>query len=96
MAPTAGRSVAYFDTDDYESRLYYYERGLLYTFGFPSYYGQGLHYAVSVRADLSRHVQAAVWAGTTNYMDRDHISSGLQQIDRSSQTDVEMQLRLCF
>lgn len=89
-------SVAYFDTDDYESRLYYYERGLLYTFGFPSYYGQGLHYAVSVRADLSRHVQAAVRAGTTNYMDRDHISSGLQQIDRSSQTDVEMQLRLRF
>ncbi len=30
----------------------------------------------------------------TDYFDRDHISSGLQQIDRSSKADLEFQLRL--
>ena len=31
-----------------------------------------------------------------NYFDRDHISSGLQQIDASHQTDLEMQIRWKF
>ena len=36
----------------------------------------------------------ALKVATTDYFDRDHISSGLQQIDASSQTDIEMQLRI--
>lgn len=34
--------------------------------------------------------------GTTDYFDRDHISSGLQRIDHDSMTDMELQLRLKF
>ena len=32
----------------------------------------------------------------TDYFDRDHISSGLQQINRSSMSDLELQLRWKF
>lgn len=34
--------------------------------------------------------------GTTDYFDRNHISSGYQRIDRSSQTDLDLQLRWKF
>ena len=31
----------YFHTTGYDSRLYTYERGPLYSFSFPAYYGEG-------------------------------------------------------
>ncbi len=88
--------VGYFHTDDYASRLYTYERGLLYSFSFPAYYGKGVRYALFVRGDISKDLMLIGKVGVTNYLDRDHISSGLQQINRSSKTDIELQLRWKF
>ncbi len=88
--------VGYFHTDDYASRLYTYERGLLYSFSFPAYYGKGVRYALFVRGDISKDLMLIGKVGVTNYLDRDHISSGLQQINGSSKTDIELQLRWKF
>lgn len=90
----ASAVAAYFHTDDYASRLYAYERGLLYAFSFPAFYGEGVHYGLWVRADVSRKWMFIAKLGVTDYFDRDHISSGKQRIDRSSKTDLELQLRL--
>lgn len=87
-------NVAYFHTKDYASRVYAYERGMRYTLSFPSYFGEGMRYALTASAAIGKHVAIAIKAGTTNYFDRDSISSGLQQIMHSSQTDLEAQLRL--
>lgn len=92
MVATAG----YFHTDDYASRIYSYERGMLRSFSFPAFYGEGIRYAIFVRADITKELMVIAKCGTTDYFDRDHISSGLQQIDRSSQTDMEVQLRWKF
>ncbi len=89
-------SVGYFHTDDYNSRLYTYERGMLYTFNFPAFYGKGIRYALLARADFSSRLMLMARLAVTDYFDRDHISSGLQQINRSSMTDLELQLRWKF
>lgn len=89
-------SAACFDTDNYDSRIYCYEYGLLYAFGYPSFYGRGIRYALTARISLPKEITMAVKAGVTDYFDRDHISSGLQRIDASSQADIEMQLRFKF
>ena len=81
------------NTDDYDSRLYRYERSIRYDFSFPMYYGHGLRYALLAQAQWGRWTCAAK-IGTTNYFDRAVISSGLQQIDHSSQTDLLLQLQL--
>lgn len=86
--------ASYFHTDDYASRIYTYERGLLYSFSFPAFYGKGIRYALFVRADLSQKLMIIGKLGVTDYLDRDHISSGLQQIDGSSKADLELQVRL--
>ena len=78
----------YFHTDDYASRIYTYERGLLYAFSFPAYFGEGLHYALFLRADMGQRWMLIAKLSVTDYFDRDHISSGLQQIDRSSKADL--------
>lgn len=86
--------VGYFNTDDYDSRVYTYERGVLYTFSFPMFYSEGIRYALSARADVGKWLMVIVKAGTTDYFDRQTISSGLQQINQSSKTDIEVQLRV--
>jgi hypothetical protein len=45
---------------------------------------------------LSKALMLRGKLATTNYFDRDHISSGLQQIDHSSQTDLQLQLQWRF
>lgn len=89
-------AISYFHTDDYSSRLYAYEKGLLYTFSFPMLYGHGMRYTASLRAELSRNLLLICKAGTTKYFDRDTISSSYQQIDGSSVTDIEAQIKWKF
>lgn len=86
-------SLAYFHTDGYASRIYAYEPSLLYGISFASYYGEGIRYAVTLRADIGKHLMLTGKIGTTDYFDRSRISSGLQEISQSSQTDLEVQIR---
>ena len=88
--------VSYFDTDDYDSRIYSYEYGLLYSYAVPAFYGNGLRYALTARANVAKSVTLAVKVSATEYLDRNSISSGLQQIDSNWQTDIEMQARVRF
>ncbi|MBQ6187666.1 MAG: helix-hairpin-helix domain-containing protein [Prevotella sp.] len=92
----ASLMAGYFHTDDYDSRVYTYEQGMLYEFSFPVFYGEGIRYALSLRSDISAHLMLQAKVGVTDYFDRDHISSGLQQIDRSSKADMWLQLKWRF
>ena len=87
--------VGWFHTDDYDSRLYLYEPSVRYDFSFPMYDGHGLRYSLMARADLGRF-QLTAKMGTTNYFDRAVISTGLQQVSRSSITDLLLQLHYRF
>lgn len=87
-------SAGYFNTDDYNSRICFYEKGLLYSFNYPSLYGEGVRYSLWTRLTLSSRIWITAKLATTDYFDRDHISSGLQQIDHSSMTDLELQMRV--
>ena len=89
-------SFAYFNTDDYDTRLYLYERGMTYSFSFPAFYGQGIRYAAMAQAVICSGLTLNARIATTNYFDRPTIGTGLQQIDRSSATDLEVQLRWKF
>lgn len=89
-------TLGYFHTKDYSSRLYTYERGMLYSLSFPAYYGHGIRAALLARATLSHHWMVMGKLSTTHYFDRDKISSGLQTIEGKSQTDLELQVRYRF
>lgn len=86
-------SFGYFNSDNYDSRLYAYERGLLYSFSFPAYYGNGMRFALYASYGFSDKLTFIAKIGTTKYFDRDKIGSSYQEIDGSSATDLEMQLR---
>lgn len=88
--------AAYFDTNSYDSRLYVYERGPLYAYSFPSFSGQGIRYALMARLDLTRQLMLTAKVGITDYFDRAVIGTSYQQIDASSQTDLDLQFRWKF
>lgn len=91
---TVHAHVAWFRAPDYDARLYQYERTVRYDFSFPAYYGHGLRYALMASARLGARLVATAKAGVTDYFDRSTISSGLQEVCRSSLTDILLQLQL--
>lgn len=88
--------IGYFYTDSYDSRVYLYESGPLYTFGISQYSGHGLRYWLMARWQPSQSLTLTAKVATTKYYDRDAIGSGLQQIDGSSMTDIDLQVRWKF
>lgn len=85
---------SYFHTDDYDSRVYASERGLLYTFYTPSFYGKGFRYSTYLRYDLNKAFMFLVKLGQTIYQDRYEIGSGNDLIKGNKKTDMQMQLRI--
>ncbi|MDE6347888.1 MAG: helix-hairpin-helix domain-containing protein [Bacteroides sp.] len=86
----------YFHTDDYDSRIYASERGLLYTFYTPSFSGRGFRCSAVARYDWNRHIMLLVKFGETVYQDRETIGSGDDLIRGNRKGDLQMQLRVKF
>lgn len=93
---TLSAQGSYFHTDDYDSRVYTYERGLLYTFYSPSFYGRGFRYSLLVRYEPNAHFLFLLKFGETIYQDRESISSGNDLIPGNRKGDIQMQLRIKF
>ena len=87
-------ALAWFHSDDYDSRLYQYEPSTQYDFSFPAYYGHGIRYALMAQGDIGTHLSLATKLGVTNYFDRAIIGTGLQQVNHSSMTDLLIQLNI--
>ena len=87
-------TLAWFHSDDYDSRLYQYEPSMQYDFSFPAYYGHGIRYSLMAQADIGRHLALTTKLGVTNYFDRSVIGTGQHQIDQSSMADLLVQLSI--
>ena len=89
-------NIGYFNTSSYESRIYTYEKGLLYDFSFPMFYGEGIRYALMAKAKIGDKLLLTTKIGTTDYFDRSSIGNSYQTIYKSAITDLEMQLKWKF
>lgn len=84
--------VAYFDTDDYDSRLYTYERGMKYSFGSASYYGNGTRLALLAQCRLSPFLTMQGKVSHTRYFDRNTIGTAERMIFSNHCTDIDLQV----
>lgn len=92
----ASAGCGYFNTTGYASRLYVYERSPLYAFSFPAYFGEGMRLMLMVQSSPVSRLTLTAKLGLTRYFDRSTIGTGLQLIDSSMQTDLDLQLRWKF
>lgn len=88
--------LGYFHTDSYNSRVYLYESGPLYTYAMASFYGEGLRYWLMARVMIGSRLMLTAKAGRTNYFDRTTTGSGYQQVEGASLSDLDLQLRWKF
>lgn len=84
----------YFHTDDYDSRIYASESGMLYSFYVPSFYGRGFRFSACARYDFWKRFMLLLKFGQTIYQDRESIGSGNDQIPGNKKADLQMQLRI--
>jgi hypothetical protein len=93
---TLSTRYALFDTDDYDNRIYAYERNMWLAFSFPAYYGVGTRTYIMLQYKLSR--QTDVWFkwSQTRYSDRNEIGTGTETIPGNTGNDVKFQARIRF
>lgn len=88
--------AACFHTDSYDSRVWLYEHGPLYTYSMQQFYGEGIRYFLMARAAIGKRLLLTAKVGVTDYFDRSVIGSSYQQIAASSLSDLDVQLRWKF
>jgi len=88
--------TAVFNTDDYDTRIYAYEYGMLNDARFLAYSGKGVRYYIHMRYKLTSGIMMeAIWL-RTRFLDRDEVSSGNQLITRPLTSQFGLQIAYSF
>lgn len=89
---TINGRYALFDTDDYDNRLYVFEKDAWLAFSFPAYYGVGVRSYVLVQYQVSPSLMLWLrWART--YSNTETLGSGSEMIDGNTKNDLKFQTR---
>lgn len=89
-------SLAYFNTDNYDARVYAYEPSLLYSLGVTSYAYHGIRAALHVSLPIFKSFTFNCKLATTKYFNRESIGTALEMIDSSHKEDLQLQIRYRF
>ncbi|MCF0062141.1 helix-hairpin-helix domain-containing protein [Dyadobacter chenwenxiniae] len=88
--------VAYFKTDDYDSRQYVYEKDMLYAFSIPAYSDVGTRHYLMARYAVSKNMKLWLRWSQTRYANLDKISSGLNEINGDKRSELKAQVMYQF
>ena len=88
--------IAGFHTDNYRTRIFSYEKNILYAFNMPSFYGKGVRLALSFRWDIVKQLSVSAKLGYTYYADRDVVGTDLEEIEGNIKADIYTLLRWKF
>ena len=83
--------LQYFETDDYNSRLYAYENDVLYSFSIPVFYDKGYRYYVNFNYDVNKKFTLWVKWAQTVYRDKRLVGSGLDEIKGNTKSEIKLQ-----
>jgi len=83
--------LQYFETDDYNSRLYAFENDVLYSFSIPPFYDKGIRSYVNVNYDVSKKLTVWFRLARTMYADLNTVGSGNDEIPGNHKTDYRFQ-----
>ena len=85
-----------FNTDDYDTRQYQYEKNVLYSFSIPAVYGKGTRVYSLIQFSPTRKIDIWFRVARTILKDAKTVGSGLDEIQGNTRTDLVTQLRYKF
>jgi len=88
--------LALFDCPTFDSRIYAYERDVLYAFSIPAYNGVGNRYYLLIQWKVKKGIDFWFRYDSTAYLDRESIGSGREEILGNRKSQIKTQLRLSF
>jgi len=93
---SGGFRLQYFETDDYNSRIYAYENDVLYNFSIPVFYDKGFRYYLNFNYGLTKNSTLWFRWSQTIYKNKSSIGSGLDEIMGNKKSDIKLQWQLQF
>jgi len=90
-------SYLFFDAENYDNRLYMYEKDVLYAFSMPAFSGVGCKYYVNLRYDFTSKLSCWLKVAQIRYADdREKTGSGHEAILGDRKTEMKLLVRLKF
>jgi hypothetical protein len=88
--------IAYFNSRDYDSRLYAYENDLLYSFYIPAFHDEGFRKYLLLRYQPNSMYSFWIKIARTTYLNKEIIGSGGNEIEGNTKTEFRFLIRLDF
>jgi len=89
--------LQYFETDDYNSRIYAYENDVLFYYSIPAFFNKGYRYYLNIHYDLNSRVSFWLKWSQTIYNDNvTSVGSGLDEIPGSKKSEIRLMGRMIF
>jgi hypothetical protein len=93
---SANLRLQYFETGDYNSRIYAFENDVLYSYSIPAFYDKGWRYYLNLNCDVNKKLSCWLRWAQTIYSNKQLIGSGLDEIKGNRRSDFRVQLRYGF
>jgi hypothetical protein len=92
LKPLSGNiRLQYFETDNYDSRIYAYENDVLFSYSIPPFYDKGFRYYINLNYDISRRLTCWLRWAQTIYPERKTVGSGLDEIQGNRRSEIKLQ-----
>lgn len=88
--------LQYFETDNYDTRLYAYENDVLYSYSIPPFSGKGFRSYLNINYDVNRHISTWFRIARTVYPGAASVGSGYDEIEGNHKTDYRVQVVFSF
>ncbi len=85
--------VAYFNTTDFNSRIFAFENDVLYASSFPIYYDKGYRTYLNIRWRIAKALDFWTRYALTYYINRESVGSGLDVSNGNIRSDIKFQMR---
>lgn len=85
--------ASYFNTSDYDSRIYTFESDVLYAASFPVYFDKGFRSYLNLRWRITKKLDLWSRYSVVHYFNRETIGSGLDEIKGKMKSDIKLQIR---
>jgi hypothetical protein len=88
--------LQYFETDDYNSRIYAYENDVLYGFSIPPFSDKGYRYYMNINYEVSKKLALWLRWAQSIYQNKKAIGSGLDVIAGNGKSEIKVQVLYRF
>lgn len=88
--------ISFFNTPEWDNRVYAYERDMLYGFSIPALYGQGFRCYINMHFRVFKWMDIWLKGSMWHYLDRESTGEGPSKMEGPSSVEIKGEVRFRF